>query len=72
MPLLLLSALLLLASCGSARDDTTVGEEAGAAPIEDTVAGDLAGAMDRARSVEDTVLEQKRDLDRAIDEAGGD
>ena len=56
--------LAWLAACG------------GEAPPAETEARDgafdeLTGTLERAGAVEDTVLEQKDRLDRAIDEAGG-
>lgn len=71
MPVLLLGVLVLLAGCERSRDDTISGEEAGSERAEDTVVGDIAGTLERAESVEDTLQEQKRDLDRAIDEVSG-
>jgi len=71
MSVLLLGVLVLLAGCERARDDTISGEEAGSERVEDTVLGDMAGTLERAESVEGTLQEQKRDLDRAIDEASG-
>lgn len=71
MSVLLLGVFVLLAGCERAHNDTITGEEAGSDRAEDTVLGDMAGTLDRAESVEGTLQEQKRDLDRAIDEASG-
>jgi hypothetical protein len=52
----------LLAACGSEQKPTTP------PPVEETVFRDMAGAVDKARAVEDTVQEQKKAMDRALDE----
>jgi hypothetical protein len=65
----LLAAMLFsfgLAACGS---DSEPREET--APVKDTVAGDLVGTMDKARGVEDTTMQHKEELDRAMDAAEG-
>ena len=38
-------------------------------PVKDTVFGDVVGTMDKARAVEDTTMQHKEDLDRAMNEA---
>jgi hypothetical protein len=63
----LLTAMLIslgVTACGS--DSEAPSEPP---PVEDTVAGDLVGAMDKARAVEDTTMQHKEDLDRAVDAA---
>jgi hypothetical protein len=63
----LLTAMLIsfgLAACGSSGE--TPNEPL---PVKDTVAGDLIGTMDKARAVEDTTMQHKEDLDRAMDAA---
>jgi hypothetical protein len=63
----LLTAMLIsigLAACGS---DSEAPREP--MPVKDTVAGDLIGTMDKARAVEDTTMQHKEDLDRALDDA---
>lgn len=40
-------------------------------PVEDTVFGDMVGTMDKARAVEGTAMQQKQEIDRALDEAEG-
>jgi hypothetical protein len=40
-------------------------------PVKDTVFGDMAGAVDKARSVEATTMQQKQEMDRAVQEAEG-
>lgn len=40
-------------------------------PVEETVFDDMVGTMDRARSVEDTTMQHKQDLDRALQESEG-
>ena len=63
----LLTALLIslgVAACGS--DSVT---SSAPPPVKDSVAGDLVGTMDKARAVEDTTMQHKEDLDRAMDAA---
>jgi hypothetical protein len=55
---------LLAAACGGTGEE----EQRQPPPVEDTAFGDAVGTMDRARAVEDTTLQHKQDLDRAIDE----
>jgi len=62
----LLAALLVcfgLVGCGDQSKTTEP------PPVKDTVAGDLVGTMDRARGVEDTSMQHKEELDRALDAA---
>ncbi len=40
-------------------------------PLKDTVFGDMAGAVDKARGVEATTMQQKQEMDRALQEAEG-
>jgi uncharacterized lipoprotein YbaY len=55
-------AALLLAACGSEQ------KPAEPPPVKDTVFGDTVATMDQARSVEGTVMQEKEDLDRALQE----
>jgi hypothetical protein len=58
-------ACLAVAACGGSAED----EQREPPPaVEDTAFGDAVGTMDRARAVEDTTLQHKQDLDRAIDQ----
>lgn len=58
-------ACMLFEACGGSPGEV---DEREPPPVEDTVFGDAVGTMDRARGVEDTTLQHKRDLDRAIDQ----
>ena len=58
-------ACMLLAACGGSADE---GGQREPPPIDETAFGDAVGTMDRARGVEDTTLQHKQDLDRAIDQ----
>jgi hypothetical protein len=49
----------LLSACGSSEPPPPP-------PVKDTVFGDMAGAMDKARGVQDTVDAQKAAHDREI------
>ena len=40
-------------------------------PAKDNALQDIAGTMDKARAVEDTTMEHKEGLDRAMDAAEG-
>lgn len=50
----------LLAACGSEQ------QPAEPPPVEDTALRDMAGAMDKARAVEDTLQQHKEALDRTL------
>jgi len=52
----------LLAACGSEQ------KPAEPPPVNDTVFGDMAGAVDKARAVEGTVQDQKKAIDRALEQ----
>lgn len=61
--LTMLVMVLTLAACSSdesAEDEPTVGKE---------IADDYTRQMDKARDVEDQVMEQKRQIDEALKEA---
>lgn len=52
----------LVAACGSEQ------KPAEPPPVEETVFKDMAGAVDKARAVDGTVQEHKKEMDRALDE----
>jgi hypothetical protein len=54
----------LLGACGSSKQPDPP-------PVKDTAFGPAVGAMDKARGVNDTVMQQKEDTDRAISEQDG-
>ena len=56
---------LLLAACGSADEPRKPPP-----PVEDTVFRDtVVTPLEKAKGVEDTVMQQKRDVDQAVDES---
>lgn len=62
----LAAILLATAGCGSS--------EPSAPPppaVKDTVFGDMAGTMDKARGVQDVVQQQKEATDKAIENSAG-
>jgi hypothetical protein len=62
----LLAALLVsgaLAACGGE------GEPKEPPDVNDTAFGDMVEAKERAQAVEDTTMQHKQDLDRALDDA---
>ncbi len=59
---LLLCVALSLGACGHAEK-----KPAEPPPVKDTVFGDMVGTMDKARAVEGTVMQQKKDNDKAIE-----
>jgi hypothetical protein len=62
LSLLLLSAWL--AACGSAEEPRKP------PPVEDTVFKDtVVTPIEKAKGVEDTVMQQKRDVDQAVDQS---
>jgi hypothetical protein len=62
-----LAALVIccaLSACSGSQD-----EPREPMAVKDTVFGDAVGAMEKARAVEDTTMQRKEDLDRAMKEA---
>jgi hypothetical protein len=57
---------VVLAGCGGGQEQA---EEP--MPVEESMFGDMVGTMDKARSVEQTTLDHKEHLDRAMDAAEG-
>lgn len=65
---LLGAVILLLVGCGAAEDSS---ERPEPTPVEETAFGEMVGTLDKARSVEGAVLQQKEDVDRALQESEG-
>lgn len=66
-----LTALLAcLSGCGGGEPPPRQEERPPPMPVEDTVFGDMIETQDRARAVEDLGFERKREMDRAIEDAG--
>jgi hypothetical protein len=59
-----LLAALILNACGRADEDVSE-----PAPVEQTAFGEMVGTVDKARAVEGTVLRQKEDMDRTLQES---
>ena len=62
----LLAAVLVsvaLAACGGEREPKEPLD------VKDTAFGDMVEAKERARAVEDTTMQHKQELDRALDDA---
>jgi hypothetical protein len=59
--------LSVIAACSGPQD------EQGKAPmkVEDTAFGDMTQTMDRAKAVEQTTLQHKADVDKALESDGG-
>jgi len=57
-----LAVMLLVTACGASSDT-----EREPTPVKDAPLGDMVGTMDKARAVENTTMQHKEDLDRAID-----
>ena len=55
----------LLGGCGGGSPEPA--ERPEPPPVEDTAFGDMVGTMDKARGVQDTVDEHKKDIDRQMD-----
>jgi hypothetical protein len=62
--LTLVSIFAGLAACGS-HDDAKQPEPP---PVRDTAFGDLVRAEDKARGVQDTVIKQKEETDRQLEQ----
>jgi len=62
-PLLVLMPLML-GACGSPSQ-----EPPPPPPVKDTAFGGMTDAMDKARGVEGTVMQQKADMDHALQES---
>lgn len=58
-------AVAILAGCGAAENEAG---ERQPPPVEDTVFGDTVGTLDKARAVEDTVMQHKQELDRRLEQ----
>lgn len=74
LTMIVLALTLTLVACGSdeSADDTTEVVEERAPTVGKAIADDYNRAMDRAREVEDKVMEQKRKIDAALNEAEND
>ena len=57
-----LIAVVLLGGCGSSDES----RPSGTPPVEARPLDEMTGAMDKARAVQDTTLQHKEDLDRAL------
>ena len=62
----MLAIALMLVACGSDKSDEAVEAEP---TVGKEIADDYNRAMDKARAVEDQVMEQKRNIDEALQEA---
>jgi len=64
-------ALAALMGCGgpAPEEQAEVEPEPGSQEAEETVFDDMIQTQDRARAVEDVVMDRKEDLDAAIDHA---
>ena len=58
--LTILAMGLLIGGCGGSSNDATVGQE---------IADDLNEAMDKARAVEDQIMQHKDEIDDAVEDA---
>jgi hypothetical protein len=58
--LMVLAMALFIAGCGGSSNDETVGQE---------IADDLNEAMDKARAVEDQIMQHKDEIDAAVEDA---
>jgi hypothetical protein len=61
--------VLVLGACGGGAEPAAPPDPP---PVKDTVFGDMAGTMDKARGVQDTVNAQKQELDRQVQAAEGE
>jgi hypothetical protein len=59
-----LLAALFVTACGSSTDSKSEPP-----PVKETVFGDMVGTMDRAKGVQDTVMQGKQNVDQAVESA---
>jgi hypothetical protein len=64
----ILAFACLLVGCGSGGTEEA---RKPPPPVKDTAFGDMVGTMDKARGVEDTTMQHKRDMDAAIESQEG-
>jgi hypothetical protein len=57
-------AVFMLGACGQSTESKTEPP-----PVKETVFGDMVGTMDRAKGVQDTVMQDKQHVDEAIEAA---
>ena len=57
---MILTMVLFIAGCGGSSNDGTVGEE---------IADELNEAMEKAREVEDQIMQHKDEIDDALEDA---
>lgn len=61
---LLLGIFMGISGCADKRDEPP--------PVKDTVFGDAVGTLNKARTVEDTTLQRKTDIDAALKSQEGE
>jgi uncharacterized lipoprotein YehR (DUF1307 family) len=61
---------VMLVACGESPEDKNADDGSGET-IGAEIASDYNTAMDKARNVEDQLLENKTDIDEAVEEADG-
>lgn len=61
---------VMLVACGESSEDKNADDGSGET-IGAEIASDYNTAMDKARNVEDQLLENKTDIDEAVEEADG-
>ena len=57
--------VLTMHGCGTSEAP----EESASPPIEETAFGDMVGTVDKSRAVEGVVMQQKEDIDQALQES---
>lgn len=69
LPLLVLAVLSV--SCSNSPPPSAAAAQAAPAEKQKTVIDAQLKAIDQAKAVQDTVDQQKKDMDKKLDEAGG-
>ncbi len=66
MKLFSIALIFLLAGCGSSEDTASKSNETGGEASRESVFDPMVESLDKAREVEDVVMQQKQQMDEAL------